>query len=93
MLRSIPVEHAAIGRVVELREAGLSYREVADRLSAEGVRTKAGLASWSAKSAWPAVAEPLPDVTWGTWGAREPRGWTNATEQARPESLACPSGG
>lgn len=55
MLRSNSEEQAVIGRMVELREEGLSYREVADRLSAEGVPTKARLASWSAKSVWTAV--------------------------------------
>lgn len=55
VLRPNPAEQAAIARMVELREEGLSYREVADRLSADGVVTKAGLASWSAKSVWAAV--------------------------------------
>ncbi len=55
VLRPNPTEQAAIARMVELRKEGLSYREVADHLSAEGVATKAGLASWSAKSVWAAV--------------------------------------
>ena len=55
VVRPNSVEQAAIRRMVELRSEGLSFRRVADRLEADGVRTKTGLCSWSAKSVWAAV--------------------------------------
>jgi len=48
-------EQAVIVRMVELRRGGLSFRQVADHLTADGVPTKAGLASWSPKSVWASV--------------------------------------
>lgn len=48
-------EQRVLGRMLSLREEGLSYRKIADALEADGVPTKAGLSKWSSKSVWALV--------------------------------------
>jgi site-specific DNA recombinase len=46
-LVAIPEEQAILGRIKDCRAAGLSYRAIAEALTADGVATKKGRGAWN----------------------------------------------
>jgi len=49
LIEAVADEAAAVARIIDLRRRGASLREIAETLSAEGLRTKQGLSTWSPK--------------------------------------------